>query len=276
MIHIVVAFYMEGASLIRRLSLKKDEMRFPFPHYRNQEKTISLTVTGVGEVAAATAVGAVCGRYGITEEDFLLNIGTCAGIAPQGDCFLINKMTEQMTGRTFYPDILYEHPFEEAEAATSAKVVEHVASDEKMLYDMEAAAIYQAGAHFFGPHQMQFIKICSDAGAQGASAEWIHSLTEKNLDRIVSYIDRLQNISENARTAKEKEKQEVSETQQLCRDLCCSETMFHAVEQFLRYLRLSGVEYRRVLDEFYRDGRIPCKDKREGKKQFEELKRRWI
>ena len=69
-----------------------------------------------------------------------------------------NKLTEQMTGRTFYPDMLMKANFRECEIVTVARVLNE--GSDSVVYDMEAAAVYQAAAFFVGPHRMHFIKAC--------------------------------------------------------------------------------------------------------------------
>ena len=85
--------------------------------------------------------------------------------------YLCKKIMEHVTGRTFYPDILYRHPFEEAEIVTGAmlyhtekqnRVNPKIRNGHKKIvwqtvffYDMEASSI-SGRAYFFGPHQMSF------------------------------------------------------------------------------------------------------------------------
>ena len=71
--------------------------------------SIRLVITGVGEINAAAAVSNIGGAYGISPDDEILNVGCGAGFSSDiclGSIFLGNKLTEQMTGRTFYPDML--------------------------------------------------------------------------------------------------------------------------------------------------------------------------
>lgn len=61
---------------------------------------------------------------------------------------MCHKITEQATGKTFYPDILYRHPWKERELVTGMQPLQRAAAH-GALYDMEAAAVYQAGIRFF-------------------------------------------------------------------------------------------------------------------------------
>ena len=81
-------------------------------------------ITGVGEINAAAAVSNIGGAYGISPDDEILNVGCGAGFSSDicmGSIFLGNKLTEQMTGRTFYPDMLMKANFRECEIVTVAR-----------------------------------------------------------------------------------------------------------------------------------------------------------
>lgn len=354
LIYIFTALYHEAHSLISYYNLKRDTANPRFQVFSSEDDGICLTVTGVGEIAAAVAVAGICTGRQPERGDFLINIGTCAAGAAEkiqaagntgesggnrklrGQMFLCNQLIELETGRTFYPDMLYRHDFAEGcvitgrnlwmsqtgaeksvcgmrgrkymEAAVSGDGEESVCgtrgrkymesavsgngaeirdlSDglQQVLYDMEAAAVYQAGAYFFAPHQMSFLKIVSDNGdADGVSPEQIECLMEENRKNIVSYIETLRRVGEEERELKNRmtfsmDKQgeagnKPDMLEKLCADLHCSAVMRASVQQHFRYLALSGVDYDGKIRQMYEDGRLPCRDKREGKVRFEELKR---
>ena len=50
--------------------------------------------------------------------------------------------------------------------------------------------------------------------------------------------------------------------------------MKDSLRQYIRYLTLSKSDYIDVINDMYEKGLLPCKDKREGKLCFEELKQR--
>lgn len=313
MIYIFTALYPEARPIIQYFKLIKDTENTRFQVFCNEENGICLTITGTGSIAAATAVASICTEYGIKAHDFLINIGTCAGrnvgIHPAvsekndkrdkevlGKILLCNKITEQATGKTFYPDILYCHSFDEAGIITGSRLLDNkngnangvwaktadfsrdINQQEIVLYDMEAAAIYQAGAYFFGPHQMSFLKIVSDAGA--ASTVSVHSVEQMmaiHVEGIAAYIRQLCNI---AKTEQYEEKilsdRAAAWIDRLSADLHCSKVMQDSLRQHIRYLELAGSQYEDILGEMYAEGKLPCKDKREGKVRFEELKRKLL
>ena len=75
----------------------------------------------------------------------------------------------------------------------------------------------------------------------------------------------------------EKKASEVSEfAQRLSTDMHCSAVMRASVEQQLKYASLAGIDYQGVISEMYQSGKLPCRDKREGKRCFEELGRKLL
>ena len=105
----------------------------------------------------------------------------------------IHRITDAATKRDFYPDMLLNTGLPEASLITGAKLLTardmrsevEAQRDVKFrqdtpddaapgtladrlaaprLYDMEAAAVYQAASMFLGPHQMNFLRIVTDDG----------------------------------------------------------------------------------------------------------------
>lgn len=282
MIYLFTALYTEASVFIKRFDLTKNQTRTKFQEFYNEEAGIRLTVTGVGEIAAAAAVSSVCSTYQPTEKDLILNVGTCAR-NNDGGIFLCNKITELATGKTFYPDLLYRHDFEEAEILTGMRPLDHdrneepsLISSDDALYDMEAAAVYQAGAYDFGPHQMVFLKVVSDKGyAKETSKEQLEQVMDTYADRLCAFVEQLSRISAaRALGVNGWSKQWEDFTDRLCGDLHCSKVMRDRLRQYIRYCTLAGVDVEAVVSDMYDCGLLPCKDKREGKQRFEELKRR--
>lgn len=330
MIYIFCALYHEAEPLIREYGLKKKTDETCFPVFFDEEKQILLTVTGCGMNAATVAVARICTKRTPQPEDFLVNIGTCAWVSAKngsdetckniseketadadgvhssekrktvqeqsvkaGEVYLCKKITEHVTGRTFYPDILYRHPFAEAEIVTGVMSYRTENRTELMkkyetaiknsvqdgfLYDMEASSIYQAGAYFFSPHQMSFLKVVTDEGnVQEMSAERLKQSIVGAVPEIRSYLDELMKIDEIKKLQNKKEMGEVTElAQKLSADMHCSAVMQAAVVQHLKYAALAGIDYQGIIEEMYQAGKLPCKDKREGKRCFEELGRKLL
>lgn len=274
MIYIFSAFYAEAKNIIDHYGLKKEKSpeMVRFDVFANE--SIRLVITGVGEINAAAAVSNIGGAYGISPDDEILNVGCGAGFSSDiclGSIFLGNKLTEQMTGRTFYPDMLMKANFRECEIVTVARVLNE--GCDSVVYDMEAAAVYQAAAFFVGPHRMHFIKLVSDAGERIDQSK-ITELFALQEDKICGYIDRL--LGACADKAPMDDTQSAWNMDRLICDMRCSKVMGDQLAQLIKYCRLSGIDYKAVLDEYYTNGLLPCESKREGKKCLFELKQRLL
>lgn len=294
MIYVMMALYQEAHGLIRELELKKNTAYAPFEVFDNESAGIRLVVTGVGEIAAAAATAAVCARDGADAADFLVNIGCCAagGCEPAdrdmdsgygaahaaqiGDLYVCHKITEQATGKTFYPDILYRHPWKERELVTGMQPLQRAAAH-GALYDMEAAAVYQAGIRFFSPDRMFFLKVVSDfgiAGQERMTAEVLTGLLEQHVKEVAAFLTNLREAADEEETLRSggilQEDEAVLE--QIFAALHCSQTMRASARQYITYAALTGYDWKVELEEWYARGLLPCKDRREGKVRLEELK----
>lgn len=294
MIYVMMALYQEAHGLIRELELKKNTAYAPFEVFDNESAGIRLVVTGVGEIAAAAATAAVCARDGADAADFLVNIGCCAvgGCEPAdrdmdsgygaahaaqiGDLYVCHKITEQATGKTFYPDILYRHPWKERELVTGMQPLQRAAAH-GALYDMEAAAVYQAGIRFFSPDRMIFLKVVSDfgiAGQERMTAEALTGLLEQHVKEVAAFLTNLREAADEEETLRNDGILQEDETvlERLFAALHCSQTMRASARQYITYAALTGYDWKAELEEWYARGLLPCKDRREGKVRLEELK----
>lgn len=294
MIYVMMALYQEAHGLIRELELKKNTAYAPFEVFDNESAGIRLVVTGVGEIAAAAATAAVCARDGADAADFLVNIGCCAAggcepadrdmdsgygaahAAQTGDLYVCHKITEQATGKTFYPDILYRHPWKERELVTGMQPLQRAAAH-GALYDMEAAAVYQAGIRFFSPDRMLFLKVVSDSGVAGQermTAETLAGLLEQHVKAVAGFLANLWKAADEEEALRSggilQEDEAVLE--QIFATLHCSQTMRASARQYITYAALTGYDWKAELKEWYARGLLPCKDRREGKVRLEELK----
>lgn len=167
------------------------------------------------------------------------------------------------------------------------------------LHDMEAAAIYQAGSRFLAPHQMSFIKVISDSGmGRELCVKELTEIMEAGTEDFLKYLTDCIERDVGGRGQESKTGDVVSaggngqggssisaggrkqireqELEQLCEELHCSETMRMAVRQCVRYWSLSDIDYQSVIRQMREQKKLPCRDRREGKKRFEELKKRLL
>lgn len=172
---------------------------------------------------------------------------------------------------------------------------------EIVLHDMEAAAIYFTGSYFLSPHQMHFIKMVSDHGADydGKSADEkarflkeYEELLQENLPKLLSYLDVLLSYEETRMETGFMENEHSGaacsfykegkilyfqeELENIYQEFCCSQTMKHSVLQCVKYWSLMQIDYEKELQGMRAVGELPCRDRREGKKKWEELKEKLL
>ena len=130
MVYIFAAHKGEVEHLIKKLSLGKRKISFPFLQYEGEE--ILLTITGQGQINASVSVAATLQEEKAKRGDLLLSLGSAAAILRRnraaedllGRWFWIQKLEQQRTGRCFYPDLLYKLDFPEAGLLTGDKILE--------------------------------------------------------------------------------------------------------------------------------------------------------
>ena len=279
MVYVFCAFYGECSGLIKHYNLKKrqTDKYYRFDVFENENQPVRIILTGQGSVMAAAALSGAASFFGIKAEDAIINVGTCAGNYEPGQVFICNKITEEATGRTFYPDMILRSGMPERELVTAPVVIrksihEYANKDSHnmVLYDMEAAAIYQAANLYVGPHRMGFIKVVSDNGdIEGMTPDFIKGLMAGAVDEIASYVDRFVADTHDMCRAEES----TQFTNQLCKDLHCSKVMENQVRQLIKYLSLEGTDYMTYINKLYDEGRLPAHDKKNGKVCLDEIKR---
>lgn len=279
MVYVFCAFYGECSGLIKHYNLKKrqTDKYYRFDVFENENQPVRIILTGQGSVMAAAALSGAASFFGIKAEDAIINVGTCAGDYEPGQVFICNKITEEATGRTFYPDMILRSSLPERELVTAPVVIrksihEYANKDSHnmALYDMEAAAIYQAANLYMGPHRMGFVKVVSDNGdIEGLTPDFIKGLMAEAVDEIASYVDMFVTDTHDMCRAEES----TQFTNQLCKDLHCSKVMENQVRQLIKYLSLEGTDYMTYINKLYDEGRLPAHDKKNGKVCLDEIKR---
>lgn len=279
MLMIFSALYCEAQPLIKHYRLKRNNNISKFQVFQNND--IMLVITNTGSIAAAVAVAYICAIYPPAPSDFIVNIGVC-GAADQniaaGSIFLCNKITEEATERSFYPDILFRHPFSESGIITCGKVQYNSFLCEKrdaVLFDMESAGIYQSAVYYFQPHQISILKIVSDYGiSKMPGQDEVSGLVEKNMPGIAGWLEKLQQIQFKDRSAFTSEEEE--HVKSIADNLQCSVTIEYKLRQILLYYKLIHGSFIEEIESFCSNNKLPCKTKLEGKMYFEQLKAKFI
>ncbi len=247
MITFITALYPEAKELINKLNLKRQNAESLYQLFEGEN--ICLIITGAGMIAAATAVSRHFALYpAVAASDIVVNLGV-AGYAPwttgtssEGDLFLASKITEAATGRTFYPDFLYRHPFRLLPLVTVPAVCNSAdAFSEETLVDMEASSLYQALLPHISPDRMFFFKAVSDiVGAPGNGPVQPEALLSPHLDTICSFAEELHRfLTESAFTEPVLSEQEQQLSDALCLRLPMTEAMSRDYHRLLKYAKLA-------------------------------------
>ncbi len=191
MILIVCALMAEAKPLIAHLRLKKDFSVKEHELFLGEET--ELIVSGIGKIKAAIATTALLARHKGRTDLCLINIGICGSVqhCENGAIYLVNKITDNATGKSFFPDILLKHALPEASLSTYDTPVSKESGHELSsdLVDMEAAGILIAAQMYLYPHQILCLKIVSDRlEGQPLSKGLIENLFNANLAAIEQVI----------------------------------------------------------------------------------------
>lgn len=276
MIYVVTALFIEAKPWIQLYSLKRDPTQKHFQLFYND--TMRLIISQPGKVNAAIAVTELFHHTPPTPRDILINIGvaaSCQSHLPMGSGYLIHKITDHDTGRDYYPDIIFQHDFNEASLATYSQVADN--SDCQLeandLIDMEASGIYTAAIHYLKSHQIMFFKCISDnGGTNDLTPEFVSQLIAGHIPDLCQYACQ---ISKGLAQQSDYElsEEELRLIEQLTDQLYFSVTMSHQFRQLLLYAKLTGTNLSLYLTKLSEELMIqPCHSKKEGKEYLERIR----
>ena len=214
-----------------------------------------VIVTGVGGCAVSTI-----SKTGLTPNDHVLNVGICAG-KDIGKGYLINQVISNVTGRRFYPDILFESGAEEMSITTSSEVVTEV--EEGMLYDMESSLVCDAVLKVIPPSNLAIYKVVSDSGDKFPTKNEVTRLIRDHIDEIRKMLLTAGGTSGDYGFLPESIFEELRLTQYMRNEL----------KDIEHYCATAGRkdELLALLDKMREEERIPVKDKKAGREVLDEI-----
>ena len=201
MIYIICALSAEARLFLDHYKLKQ-YTALPFKVYANGQ--VKLVVSGLGQHNALLATTALLAHFPPSKDSLLLNIGVAAAPSSYNlhSLVVVHKLSYKT--KSLYPDILFQHSFEEAELTTVDKPQ---ATPLNTLVDMEAFSIYLAASRFLESHQINIVKIISDHFApEKVTKESILQAFEENKNEIVELIEKMQNMQCNNELFSKEEK----------------------------------------------------------------------
>ena len=274
MIYIFCALFAEAKPFIEKYELERD---MSFNHYQVfGGDDMILTITGAGVLPAAMAVTEVCTRIPPCSCGALLNVGICGADirdASVGDVYLVSKISDDVTGRDYYPDMLYDYGIPEADLYTviTPKYVE------ESLTDMEASGIYAAGEKFFTADRMIFLKSVSDKKipmqetediSQVVNADTVSMCMSTLLRKAEIIID---DIRKRTQDIGNEDPELTERVERLAEDMRLSVTMASGLKQLFRFMVIEGMDASGIIDRIYTEKELPVTAKVKGKKIYDGL-----
>ncbi len=149
----------EAKPLIAHFGLKKEMAVQEFSLYRNAE--YCLTVTGLGKTAMAAGTAYTLALMTKVQNPVMINIGVAGHENYSlGEIFIAEKITDGDSGRSFYPQLIYDIPCRTESICTVSRP--HDQYEQNLLYDMEASAFYETAVRFTTGELIQSLKVISD------------------------------------------------------------------------------------------------------------------
>ena len=229
-------------------------------------KCEASALTGLPGEAVITGVGGraadVIKNLELKPDDHILNVGICAG-TKIGKGYLINQVISNVTGRRFYPDILFDSGAEEMSITTSSEVVSSV--EEGMLYDMESSLICDAVLKVIPPSNLAIYKVVSDSGDKFPTKNEVTQLIRQHADEIKKIAELL--VGDGTPKSYEFLPDSVFEEMHL------TQYMRNELKDIEHYCAASGKEDEllAMLDKMRSEERLPVKDKKAGREVLDEI-----
>ena len=191
MINIVCALHCEAKPLINHFRLSKSVDAI-YPIFSNQE--VRVIVSGVGRVATASAMSYLFAKMGEKKNQAWLNYGIAGHKnAPIASWFNVNKITEPLSGISWYP---VRFPQDDVKSSGLITVDVPCSSyDDNLLYDMEASAFMATALKFTCVELIQIMKLVSDneeSSIEQINKKQVKALFDGNVDLLLLCIQSLQ------------------------------------------------------------------------------------
>ncbi|PPK73844.1 nucleoside phosphorylase [Methylobacter tundripaludum] len=195
-IFIYAALPCEAKPLVEHFNLKKETPVQPFAVYLGRD--ICLTVTGLGKSAMAAGVAYTHALFAAVEHPVLVNIGI-AGHKDHalGSLFLIDKITDIDSLKSYYPPLVFTPPCPTAAIQTVSRP--QIDYDPHHLCDMEASAFYEIAVRFSSGELIHCLKVISDnalSPAENIQPKQVSQLIAAHVATIEALLAELRRLAE--------------------------------------------------------------------------------
>lgn len=188
MIYIITALAGEAIPFINAFKLKKDISYTKFDMFKNEQ--IRLILSGTGKVKSAVATTYLLAKESPRAEDRIVNIGIAGSSKDEhkiGSVFLINKITDSSSGKSFYPETNFRHELKEERIVTFDRPARKndLADSQEGLADMEASGFYEAAGNYFHSHRIHILKVISDhMRGEKLTGAFVQGLMERSIQSL--------------------------------------------------------------------------------------------
>lgn len=200
MIHLFCALKCEATPLLDEYRFQRHPDADLFNVYTSDGHDLSLTVSGVGKLAMAAAVTYACSLLQASRRDGSLNFGIAGhGERDIGSAALVNKITDHSSGKTWFPQIVFDTPLPRLPLLTVDNPVPGY--PDEVLYDMEAAGFYDGAGRIMTAEMAHCLKIVSDnrlLPAENIDKACVSRLVSGNLEMIHAVLTQLSRLAEQA------------------------------------------------------------------------------
>jgi adenosylhomocysteine nucleosidase len=281
MIFMTVALHAEAKPWIEYLGLKRLAVDGKYQMFRNERWL--LVLSGPGPIQAAVATTWMFAQTTPRPGDLYVNVGVCGASHLQpGTALIARQILDLSAARTYYPDLLFQHPFVESRLATSARpvqadpdgLVDGRAGAEQAwdVVDMEAVGCYEAAGHRFATHAMFFLKVVSDRlQPERVTAQSVSHLMGANVALFCGWLEQVSAQLERKPLFNERELHLLEKT---ARALHLSVTMTHQLKRMATGYKARGGESILWLEDWLRVHAPDESYSKEGRRErFAQLRR---
>jgi nucleoside phosphorylase len=206
MIHFFCALPCEAQPIIQNFKLSELKQFDLFRIYQSEDKGMSLTVTGIGKLNAASAVCYHHACMDTTASNIWLNIGVAGHTNINiGEIRLINKITDKQDNISWYPQIIFKPCCESASLVTLDKPSDDY---QEVLFDMEASGFYQMAIRLGTTELIHCLKIVSDNDEQPTStvnADDVKKIIARHIKTIENLLETLKPLSKEINSASDQQ-----------------------------------------------------------------------
>ncbi len=235
---ILTALKAESQPLINHFNLNR-VTSFQFPVFKN--KNLYLVGLGVGKKNIKNRIETFLNQ---TNPDLIqfINIGIAGGNPKStkiGSGYLLHKIKDETIGKTYYPDILIKHNFEESSLVTVENVISDGEGIYKRLVDMEASEIFKICSSLIPIHRLAFLKIVSDymnIEFEEIRAQPISKLISHHLNSIESFLSQFERLFN--KEAPILSAQDIYWIDEIVQLMSLTETQYQQLLQFAKGFRL--------------------------------------